>query len=166
MGCHRRLSENELSWRDFLRQHAATALACDFFTVETAWLTGRKPEGSSLGTYTIGCARAIASSRDLKRHDRLGGLIHEYSYAACTPQAASDVGSRARSCRVVGRSIHCRRRSPKPTASGGGRDTSLPDSRRARRAPRRLEQPPEAATEDGGVKAVVAPDEGRKLAVR
>jgi putative transposase len=28
----------ELSWRDFLRQHAATTLACDFFTVETAWL--------------------------------------------------------------------------------------------------------------------------------
>src|SRR4029450_13336162 len=30
---------DELSWRDFLRQHAATTLACDFFTVETAWLT-------------------------------------------------------------------------------------------------------------------------------
>jgi transposase len=29
---------NELAWRDFLRQHAATTLACDFFTVETAWL--------------------------------------------------------------------------------------------------------------------------------
>jgi putative transposase len=29
---------NELSWRDFLRRHAATTLACDFFTVETAWL--------------------------------------------------------------------------------------------------------------------------------
>jgi putative transposase len=29
---------NELSWRDFLRQHAATTLACDVFTVETAWL--------------------------------------------------------------------------------------------------------------------------------
>jgi putative transposase len=29
---------DELSWRDFLRQHAATTLACDFFTVETAWL--------------------------------------------------------------------------------------------------------------------------------
>jgi putative transposase len=29
---------NELSWRNFLRQHAATTLACDFFTVETAWL--------------------------------------------------------------------------------------------------------------------------------
>jgi putative transposase len=30
----------------------------------------------------IGRTRAIASSPDLKRHDRLGGLIHEYSYAA------------------------------------------------------------------------------------
>jgi putative transposase len=29
---------NEHSWRDFLRQHAATTLACDFFTVETASL--------------------------------------------------------------------------------------------------------------------------------
>jgi hypothetical protein len=29
---------DELSWRNFLRQHAATAVACDFFTVETAWL--------------------------------------------------------------------------------------------------------------------------------
>jgi transposase InsO family protein len=30
----------------------------------------------------IGRTRAITSSPDLKRHDRLGGLIHEYSYAA------------------------------------------------------------------------------------
>jgi putative transposase len=29
---------DEPSWRDFLRQHAATTLACDFFIVETAWL--------------------------------------------------------------------------------------------------------------------------------
>jgi putative transposase len=29
---------DELSWRSFLRQQAATTLACDFFTVETAWL--------------------------------------------------------------------------------------------------------------------------------
>jgi hypothetical protein len=29
---------NELAWRDFLRQHAATTLACAFFAVETAWL--------------------------------------------------------------------------------------------------------------------------------
>ncbi len=29
---------DEYSWREFLRQHAATTLACDFFTVETAWL--------------------------------------------------------------------------------------------------------------------------------
>jgi putative transposase len=29
---------DELSWRDFLRQQAATTLACDFFSVETAWL--------------------------------------------------------------------------------------------------------------------------------
>jgi putative transposase len=29
---------DELSWRNFLRQQPATTLACDFFTVETAWL--------------------------------------------------------------------------------------------------------------------------------
>jgi putative transposase len=29
---------DELSWRNFLRRQAATTLACDFFTVETAWL--------------------------------------------------------------------------------------------------------------------------------
>jgi hypothetical protein len=28
----------QTSWRSFLRQHAATTLACDFFTVETVWL--------------------------------------------------------------------------------------------------------------------------------
>jgi transposase InsO family protein len=27
-----------MSWRAFLRQHAATTFACDFFTVETVWL--------------------------------------------------------------------------------------------------------------------------------
>jgi hypothetical protein len=27
-----------LSWRDFLRAHAASTIACDFFTVETLWL--------------------------------------------------------------------------------------------------------------------------------
>ncbi|TML83360.1 MAG: integrase [Actinobacteria bacterium] len=30
---------DELSWRLFLRQQAATMLACDFLTVETVWLT-------------------------------------------------------------------------------------------------------------------------------
>ena len=29
---------DELSWQTFLRQQAAATLACDFFTVETAWL--------------------------------------------------------------------------------------------------------------------------------
>ena len=28
----------ELSWREFLRAHAASIVACDFFTVETLWL--------------------------------------------------------------------------------------------------------------------------------
>jgi putative transposase len=29
---------HQLSWRSFLRQHAETVLACDFFTVDTVWL--------------------------------------------------------------------------------------------------------------------------------
>jgi putative transposase len=29
---------DQLSWRSFLRQHAETVLACDFFTVDTVWL--------------------------------------------------------------------------------------------------------------------------------
>jgi hypothetical protein len=28
----------QLSWRDFLRGHADSIIACDFFTVETLWL--------------------------------------------------------------------------------------------------------------------------------
>jgi hypothetical protein len=28
----------ELSWRKFVRTHAASMVACDFFTVETLWL--------------------------------------------------------------------------------------------------------------------------------
>jgi hypothetical protein len=28
----------QLSWRDFLRAHADSIIACDFFTVETLWL--------------------------------------------------------------------------------------------------------------------------------
>jgi putative transposase len=31
-------SRAELSWREFLRTHAASMIACDFFTVETPWL--------------------------------------------------------------------------------------------------------------------------------
>jgi len=41
------------SWREFLRQQAASLLACDFFTVEA-----------------------------IERHDVLGGRIHEYRTAA------------------------------------------------------------------------------------
>ena len=29
---------DQLSWRSFLRQHAETVIACDFFTVDTVWL--------------------------------------------------------------------------------------------------------------------------------
>jgi len=32
------MRRGQSSWRSFLRQHAATTLACDFFTVDTAWL--------------------------------------------------------------------------------------------------------------------------------
>jgi hypothetical protein len=47
----------------------------DGFTYPTRSLHLVPPEGS-------GRDRAVATSHDLKRCDRLGGLIHEYSYAA------------------------------------------------------------------------------------
>ena len=49
------------SWREFLRTHAASIVACDFFTVETVFLR----------RYYV-----------IHRRDRLGGLIREYYRAA------------------------------------------------------------------------------------
>jgi hypothetical protein len=34
---------DRLAWRSFLRQHAATTLACDFLTVDTVFATGVRP---------------------------------------------------------------------------------------------------------------------------
>jgi hypothetical protein len=50
---------DELSWRKFLRQHAATTLACDFFTVETAWLKRIYVEPARFSVYrwVVRCCR-------------------------------------------------------------------------------------------------------------
>jgi putative transposase len=69
-----------LSWRKFLRAHAQSMIACDFFTVETLWL-GRLYVlfFIELGTST---PRQLSPSDHVRRRDRLGGLIHEYALAA------------------------------------------------------------------------------------
>jgi putative transposase len=83
---------NEHSWRDFLRQHAATTLACDFFTVETAWLKriyvlffisleSRRIEfvactPNPSGAWTAQQARNLLMAID-DRQGRLSFLIHD-----------------------------------------------------------------------------------------
>jgi hypothetical protein len=100
---------DELSWRQFLRQHAATMLACDFFTVETAWLKRIYvlffiSLGSPWGTQT----RPRADSVDLQ-----GDRISE-------PHGPRGLRSpRARSARPC-----ARLRSPAPQLAEEGRDCS------------------------------------------
>lgn len=48
-----------------MRAQAASIVACDFFTVETAFLR-----------------RYYARTAQVRRIDRLGGLLHEYVHAA------------------------------------------------------------------------------------
>jgi putative transposase len=83
---------DELSWRDFLRQHAATTLACDFFTVETAWLkriyvlfflslASRRIEfvacsPNPTGAWTVQQARNLLMASD-DRQQPLRFLIHD-----------------------------------------------------------------------------------------
>jgi len=57
------------TWTEFLRAQAGGIIACDFFTVETAWLAGA---GEPIPV----------NPRDVRRRDLLGGLIHEYHGAA------------------------------------------------------------------------------------
>jgi putative transposase len=62
---------DEPSLRDFLRQHAATMLACDFFAF-------RPPEQAD----TIPTPLRAPPHPQLTRRDLLGGLIHEYERPA------------------------------------------------------------------------------------
>jgi putative transposase len=82
----------EHSWRDFLRQQAATTLACDFFTVETAWskridvlffisLESRRIEfvactPNPTGAWTAQQARNLLMATD-DREQPLRFLIHD-----------------------------------------------------------------------------------------
>lgn len=96
-----------MSWATFLRAHAQSMLACDFFTVETAMLDrmltlSRRHLQATLSSYTehynghrphraLGMQapaprthlRAVGKDPPLvTRHDVLGGLINEYQIAA------------------------------------------------------------------------------------
>src|SRR6266511_2071600 len=78
------------SWLQFLRQQAASMLACDFFTVETISLRRfyalfyreRPHRAFALLSPDSTSADPQPSGREIKRCDRLGGLIHEYHRAA------------------------------------------------------------------------------------
>jgi putative transposase len=67
-------ARSQLSWSDFVRAHADSIIACDFFTVETLWL----------GHLYVFFFLELSNRRvgQLHRQDRLGGLIHEYARAA------------------------------------------------------------------------------------
>jgi putative transposase len=84
-----------LSWRAFLRAQAQNMLAVDFFPVETVRLQRLYVlffiELRSRRVHLAGCtanpscgwvtqqAQRLAWAKRIKRRDRLGGLIHEYS---------------------------------------------------------------------------------------
>jgi hypothetical protein len=96
------------SWHKFLSQQAASMLACDFFTVETLSLRRfyvlffidrrhlesvlriyaahynreRPHRGLALLSPEATNAARPPSGGEIKRRDRLGGLIHEYHRAA------------------------------------------------------------------------------------
>jgi putative transposase len=65
----------QLNWRAFLRAHAASIVACDFFTVETLWL-GRLYVLSSSSSTTGACTWQVAppSPTDAGSSSRPGSL--------------------------------------------------------------------------------------------
>jgi hypothetical protein len=108
---------DELSWRDFLRQHAATTLACDFFIVETAWLRriyvlfflslGSRRVGGRPGRRCEYVHRRETSWRC--QRSSASGLIGKTGHTGRGTERLSDASS-ARSARVsFGRAV-CRRR--------------------------------------------------------
>jgi hypothetical protein len=66
-----------LSWREFLRAQAQGIMACDFFTVETAWL-----RTLYVLFFVEHGSRRVHLAGEIGRRDVVGGLIHEYYAAA------------------------------------------------------------------------------------
>ena len=69
----------------FLRSPAEALLGCDF--IETVTLTGQRPYILAVIEYAtrpeLGHgSRQRVTDLDIRRHDRLGGIIHEYHRAA------------------------------------------------------------------------------------
>jgi putative transposase len=62
----------------------ATAAICGLFRVYVKHYNTHRPHRSLelVPPAAVSRKNPVARSGDLKRHDRLGGLIHEYSYAA------------------------------------------------------------------------------------
>jgi len=66
----------QLSWRDFLRAHADTIIACDFFTVETLWLRR---------LYVIFPSRTQQPARARRRLHREPGRTLDRAASAAVP---------------------------------------------------------------------------------
>ena len=76
----------QFSWRDFLRAHADSIIACDFFTVETLWL-GRLYvlflELSSRRVHLAGCTANPDSHWTTQQARQLAWSLPERATAAC-----------------------------------------------------------------------------------
>ena len=79
----------ELSWREFLRAHAASMIACDFFTVETLWL-GRLYvlffiELGTRRVHLAGCTPNPDGAWTVQQARQLAWSLPERSNAAAIP---------------------------------------------------------------------------------
>jgi hypothetical protein len=121
---------DELSWRNFLRQQAATTLACDFFTVATAWLKRiyalfflslerRRIEfvactANPTSAWTAQQARNLPMTID-DRGQPLRLLLHDRGSAACAASAStgcsSSAGASSSTC-YASMPVICNRRRP------------------------------------------------------
>jgi transposase InsO family protein len=111
-----------LSWTEFLRAHASGIIACDFFTVETAWLRtlyvlfwielGSRRVHLAGVTANPDCAWVTQQARNLAVEDELSDvrfLIHDRDAKFC---GSFDTVIRSEGVRV----IETRLRSPKANA--------------------------------------------------
>ncbi|WP_413100012.1 hypothetical protein [Streptomyces sp. Inha503] len=71
---------NSSTWADFLRSQADALLACDF--LETVALSGVRMYVLANGRPPPIDDPDTLARLDIRRHDRLGGILHEYQHAA------------------------------------------------------------------------------------